>query len=103
MVKESFVKFSCDTCKNESYENEQDGFPYSKGWVYIYQLSGQMKDLKGVSVEGSGVYRFEIKDKHFCSEKCSHYYIGRAMKGEIAGVGASSPPQQTIQPQNEHF
>ena len=67
-MKEALKKFTCDNLgclKTITIKEAIEGFPYSKGWRYIYALEGKTDENK----------TFIAKDKHFCSEQCLKNYI----------------------------
>jgi hypothetical protein len=100
MVKEKITKFTCDTCGNMIDRTEEEGFPYEKGWMYLYRFEGQvgknpthrlMKDVE----------RYSEVDKHFCQKKCLYSFVGKtiteASQQEVEDV-KQYPPQMPIPP-----
>ena len=62
-MKEALKKFTCDNfgcLKTITIKEAVEGFPYDKGWRYIYNLEGKTDEDKTLIA----------RDKHFCSEKC---------------------------------
>ena len=81
IIKEEFCCDECDT------RIEQDGFPYDKDWIYVYNLSIQKRipTIRGVEYDPMvDPLRMEEKDKHFCSEKCAIKFVTDIIK--IKGV-----------------
>lgn len=65
--------FTCDGCGKKSEEREsKDGFPYSLGWRYLYNLSYKKKNSRQVV----------LKDKHFCSDKCMQEFVNKELNRE---------------------
>lgn len=65
--------FTCDQCSAKI--KDCPGFPYDKGWHYLYNL-----DFKTMTLEG--VKNFKLLDKHFCSAECVKSFIGEALIGK---------------------
>jgi len=66
--------FKCDNC-NKRTEDIDENFcssqslspmPYESGWLYVHNLN--YRDFDGEK---------ELKDKHFCSEKCFLCYLSK--------------------------
>lgn len=62
-MKENFTKFTCDECKKEI--TIEEGFPYSKKWIYLYNFEVKLRGNTPTSV----------RDSHFCSEKCMFNHL----------------------------
>ena len=74
MVKQSFMKFTCDTCGEYIYEDEKDGFLFEKGWIFIHGLTGE------VGYQKKEVIGFELKDKHYCKNECFFSAVGNSVE-----------------------
>jgi hypothetical protein len=61
-MKEDFTKFTCDHCARKTTKTKNTGYPYEKGWYYIYNFTAK-----------TDLTRLEEKDKHFCCENCLIY------------------------------
>lgn len=62
--------FRCDNCKKETIPIEEKNtkgevYPYSLGWVYIYEMEFKINEKS-----------FNLRDKHFCSMFCMTNHIG---------------------------
>ncbi len=68
-MKKHFTTFHCDKCDNVETWDMNTGYPYKKGWVYIYHFT-----IK------KGNVRVECKDKHFCSDKCMVAWMRNEIK-----------------------
>ena len=77
-MKEHETIFTCDNCGKQVKKPYDSGFPYSKGWYYIYILNGQKPDAEIPDTNYSNP--FKMTDKHFCSKKCLLKYIKEAIK-----------------------
>ena len=82
MSKEKQTHFKCDYCTAGIIVSEADGFPYNKGWVYLYKVNlqvGRTHDTNGVEFDvGVCPFRIEKKDKHFCSARCAtNFFIAQ--------------------------
>lgn len=65
-MKQDFTVFVCDTCNKQETMQIEAGFPYEKGWVYLYKFNGQILQLgRKESI------RFDLENGHFCSDKCT--------------------------------
>lgn len=61
MSKQDFTKFKCDTCGKPVVMEMCSGFPYDKGWRYLYNFEFKFANRIFMGAE---------KDKHFCSVSC---------------------------------
>jgi hypothetical protein len=74
-MENTYTTFICDenNCIRTIIIEYEKGFPYSKGWTYIYkfkiQLDNEPKDVN------AWVNRVNQDDKHFCSKKCMLKFI----------------------------
>ena len=60
------ITFICDRCGTHSEEKVMgSGFPYDKGWTYIYNFSYKLHDGK--------IHTFT--DKHFCCINCLRAFL----------------------------
>ena len=57
-MKDQINVFICDNCEKEI--ETDSGFPYDKGWIYLYKFSSKLSNDKFVT----------RGDKHFCSKEC---------------------------------
>lgn len=64
-MKKDYTIFECDQCRKNEEIEKNSGFPYKKGWCYLYNFTVKFSDKEGV----------EKKDGHFCSKKCMQKYI----------------------------
>lgn len=80
-MKEQFTKFECDNCAEKTIIKDNSGFPYDKGWSYIYNINGQVSTNPTSKIQDA-FKRFEAKDKHFCSKECALEYIRLELFGE---------------------
>lgn len=78
-MKEEFNKFTCDSCKKETLENREDGYPYKDGWMYMHRLDFRT---------GEHSYQKSESDRlHFCGQKCFLAHIASKL-AEVKCVGA---------------
>jgi len=68
-MKKNYTKFNCDSCCAEVMVESGTGYPYEKGWHYIYNLNGKTLDTYAPGIE-IDVKKIEGKDLHFCSQAC---------------------------------
>lgn len=78
-MKKDNTTFTCDKCGKEVIKEKGTGFPYEKGWCYIYRFNGKLLQSYTPAIELE-VGKFELKDKHFCSKECMVAIIGEAIK-----------------------
>lgn len=72
-MKEEQTIFKCDFpgCSCQITKTKTTGFPYEKGWCYIYSFEGKRaKCTNPVKIQ-----QISIKDKHFCSDEHMTKYI----------------------------
>jgi len=69
MAKENLTNFQCDQCKKTIMIRENDGFPYNKGWCYLYNFNAQISKDKSHRVI-KDLERIDKKDCHFCCKSC---------------------------------
>ena len=74
-MKKNYTDFICDRngCTREIQCVSNKGFPYSKGWIYLYEFLGKTSN---------SVY-MKNKDKHFCSALCMRTYIIKAIDSAV--------------------
>lgn len=98
-MKEKIVRFTCDYCGTEITTREEDGYPYSKGWCYIYNFSFKILYNNDVVDEVDGeivtsyttpkISQEEEKDKHFCGDVCMKKFLNDKIndaKGNQSGI-----------------
>jgi hypothetical protein len=90
MTKSTFTKFVCDTCQKEIFEEDDKGFPYEKGWMYVHNFNGQV-GKEGSHKLAKSVGRFDAKDKHFCCAKCCYGFVGKTVIGARESEPVSTP------------
>lgn len=66
MSKENFTKFVCDTCSKSIVMDAGTGFPYGKGWKYLYNFAFKFAE---------NIYQGIETDRHFCSVSCMVEFI----------------------------
>lgn len=60
------TEFKCDEC-DKIIAVDSGGFPYEKGWRYIFKLK----------YKNSNKVENPKEDKHFCSKKCITKWFGK--------------------------
>lgn len=65
MSKENFTKFKCDSCMKSITLKYNIGYPYEKGWKYLFNF-----DFKDEPVRQN-----RVMDKHFCCAACMVAFI----------------------------
>ena len=78
-MKEDYTKFKCDICSITKTTTKGTGFPYSDDWCYIYKFEAKFLKSHTPAIE-TEICKVELKDKHFCSEKCMLIYIKKCIK-----------------------
>ena len=62
------TEFECDACGK--IIRWDIGYPYEKGWLYLYHLEFKESDYS-IKV---------VKDKHFCCKKCYLKFVERELE-----------------------
>lgn len=61
--------FTCEHCNEQSSKRPEQGFPYAKGWKYLYGLNLKLSDTAII----------KLHDKHFCKLECMKLWIDNVM------------------------
>jgi hypothetical protein len=71
-MKEDLTTFTCDNCKKKETVKQKTGYPYDKGWVYLFNLKGKIASQ-----------HYDIQDKHFCCLNCEIEFIRKMIEALI--------------------
>ena len=69
-MKKHITAFMCDSCGLKIEIDYGTGFPYNKGWVYLFRLEGRFPRS------------YKETDKHFCTVTCEIKFITKFLKEE---------------------
>ena len=91
MVKENFIKYVCDSCKEELFVPENDNgnkFPTNNDWIILSKFKGE-----------TGKSNFFLADKDFCCEKCLFRAVGKVVRE----LDNKAPVQQPSLESDDNF
>ena len=79
--------FKCDKegCGNSIEKEMKKGYPYNKGWTYIFNLELKVPEIRNNNFLENGK-RIKIRDKHFCNEKHLIDFIKGVVSYEIINL-----------------
>lgn len=67
--------FTCDECGKKAEIDSNGGYPYDRGWCYIYEFNGKSNRGFPILGEKDGIVFMKFNDKHFCSPFCMLEYL----------------------------
>lgn len=93
-MKQKLTKVTCDTCGATIEFGEDESYPYTKGWHYLYKFGGKVPRATTHSLTEE-VGRFDENDCHFCSVNC----MGKFIEKKILEASTTQP----VKMDNESF